>query len=911
MIEYVGVAAGAAKAVGPVVSGSRRALQRLRLFGTFEVAWLDLERAGLTAADVTDLEGFLDSRDSRALLSALSMTLLTPHSDTRRESLDAVEVHFLNLAQRHWANRGNGWYSQRAQIWQLLLRIYDDATPAGLALAAAAEEYEDFLRTPLGRAQGTAGLTRAHGRYIDRLADLSSSVERVVNAVAAANEVKGAIGEMPAPPIISYTTTPKAATFVDLYVRRTLMNKATKEPVEGLRLGERGAPYRAVVHGAPGAGKSTFVRNLRQELALDADGQAVLLVTIRTYFSTSQQQPLIEYLLDDLRAGFNLGLANEALRDLLTLGAAVVIFDGLDEITDINQRIEMVQRISTFASEFPAVSILVTSRSIGYDRAPLPSAVFETLELDEYSKTQSAEYVERWFSFIERPDLVDDFENEAVSVEDLKKNPLLLSLLCILYRERGSIPRRRRDIYAQCADLLFHKWDSHRHLRQPEELHANGDRIMQELARWVFNSQKAQNGLSESVIVHAIGNYLRDTVGVEEGEARRRASEFLEFCADRAWLLGTTGTERGERLFGFTHRTFFEYFAAEAITRMSIDPSSLASTLMEAHAKDETSVLPELLLQSIDQKMDRGASQTFQKVCERTNDEGLVVRLMEGVPLPSAIRKKGFERILQVWSNRGGISRESFRSFLSINLDARDQFIRDFLYANASSARSLFLAGWADLELNGDVARFETAWRSVVTELSASQVVSEGRISADAVSVWRWTTGGFEMPDIASHFLTVPSSSSRAVGLAWLAVEMEVAGGGSRTDIGQVLTYAVSFARNRRNVLTATSSDQFAEALLSRLQNVGTLNLEPTGDSGLGCYLYLTAILYESCWYDPGLIDSLLEQLSPIAQALWASRADAADQDGEATRVVSPLLSSLPTWLKDWAKGSRAFTAHS
>ncbi|MEJ1230500.1 MAG: hypothetical protein WDM88_07605 [Galbitalea sp.] len=185
-------------------------------------------------------------------------------------------------------------------------------------------------------------------------------------------------------------------------------------------------------------------------------------------------------------------------------------------------------------------SILVTSRSIGYERAPLPSTTFRTFVLDQYVPGQATEYVSRWFTFIDRQDLIVEFERESRTVADLKSNPLMLSLLCVLYRERGSIPRRRRDIYADCADLLFHTWDSHRHIDQPEELHANGDRIMQEIASWVYKSQAAQNGLPESVIQKSIGIYLRDVVGVEDGEARRRAGEFLEFCATRAWLLGAT-----------------------------------------------------------------------------------------------------------------------------------------------------------------------------------------------------------------------------------------------------------------------------------------------------------------------------------------------------------------------------------
>jgi hypothetical protein len=51
-------------------------------------------------------------------------------------------------------------------------------------------------------------------------------------------------------------------------------------------------------------------------------------------------------------------------------------------------------------------------------------------------------------------------------VPDLRANPLLLSLMCILYRGEGSLPRNRAEVYEQCANLLFHRWDARRHIHQ-------------------------------------------------------------------------------------------------------------------------------------------------------------------------------------------------------------------------------------------------------------------------------------------------------------------------------------------------------------------------------------------------------------------------------------------------------------
>lgn len=784
--------------------------------------------------------------------------------------------------------------------------MYDAATPAGKALADAAVEFEDFLRTPL--AQSAAGdPTSSSRRYIERLADLTANIARVADAMKAAETLRGSIADAPMPPIITFTTVGKPTPFSDLYVGRTLVEKGSGKKITSREIGIDGGPYRAVVHGTPGAGKSTFVQNLRRELAARQDGQPAFVLTARKYLPAFSHQTIAEYLIEGVRTSLNLSIGNQALHDMLTLGQAVVIFDGLDEITDIALRVEMVTRITSFATEFPTTSVLVTSRAIGYERAPLPADMFRTLVLDEYSADQAHEYIERWFSFAEREDLVDAFEHESGTVADLKSNPLMLSLLCILYRERGSIPRRRRDIYAQCADLLFHTWDSHRHIDQPEELHANGDRIMQEIARWVYNSSAAQNGLPQSIIEKTIGGFLRDNVGVESGEARRRSAEFLEFCATRAWLLGAVGSAHGERLFGFTHRTFFEYFTAEAESRTSGgDPVKTARVIVDAHTRDATSVLPELLLQAIDDRVDLGAPKTFNAVCDLTSDASLIIRLMDGVPLPAKAREHGFDRVMQIWEH--GVDYGSLESFLSLNMDARDQFIREFLTPGAGHRADAFLAAWATLDFRGGADKYSSVWADAVLSFAADFEPADDASYQDSIRVWRWWRLNALMPGSTRSIFVSTGIAGLCPGTLWLAIERQNLSGARGAGLEDYFSEVVARVRSPRFELAFDAAVAFGRVGHDGSGwKCGTYDHSPEGDV-LHALMLAVAITFEARDYriaDESFFDGLPSEV----RLLCERRIAAAGRDGMKAAAHTEQTKSLPRWLKEWSDGRRDFVS--
>lgn len=83
---------------------------------------------------------------------------------------------------------------------------------------------------------------------------------------------------------------------------------------------------------------------------------------------------------------------------LLLDGAALVIFDGLDELLDSSRRADVSSIIERFCTEYPLVKVLVTSRVVGYDQARLDDRQFTRFMIRGFDDDQVKAYVLKGFA---------------------------------------------------------------------------------------------------------------------------------------------------------------------------------------------------------------------------------------------------------------------------------------------------------------------------------------------------------------------------------------------------------------------------------------------------------------------------------------------------------------------------------
>ncbi len=720
--------------------GVRSAYRRARLSGTIDQSWLKLGALSgkdvlLSAAEVDDIHAFLESDSVKPILALLAVGTVLSDAE---EVVNGARVGFLNECKRwgikselKWAPKGDAIFDS---VVELFRGVLPDAKHSE-ELHEEIEAYSEFLATPL-RGQENEG---AHRAYVGRLLALTGDLETLRRTAQLSGELAESILAGDQEQIIGHAEVDNQVSFDDLYVSRDFIDVSSEATEDSGGLVSSGVPFRVLIMGSPGAGKSTFVKFLTAGLAnpqLRNPALPSVVIKCRDYAREGFSGSLVSFAAKQLTAEFQ-PVSDDALEALLLTGKISVIFDGLDEITDLPRRQDMVKRIHRLTAQFPSTSILVTTREVGYVNAPLNTKVFRSVRLQEFTYTQVEEYCHRWFKKNNKGHLVDHFLAESEAVSDLRSNPLLLSLLCILYRDSGAIPANRRGIYRECAQLLFHKWDAHRQIKQFEVMPDYTDRLMEEIARWIYTSSAAQAGLEEQVIIKTLSNYMVSDLGFLQSKAESTASEFLDFCAGRAWLLGVTGTSKhgGHRIFSFTHRTFYEFFAAEAFAREAENAGDMAGRLRKAYEKDSTSVLPELLIQSFDQTRTRGATNVFSSLCQDAAPPALLLRLMDGANLAPHARSKGFELIMRDWKLT--LDAELFTALLQISGPARDHFQDEYLRpASGSLARRKFLYGWSSLQLSGSGNRFTGIWAPIIEEMLEAYADELASLSDPVIVNW-------------------------------------------------------------------------------------------------------------------------------------------------------------------------------
>ncbi|GAB4400747.1 MAG: hypothetical protein OHK0052_24290 [Anaerolineales bacterium] len=366
-------------------------------------------------------------------------------------------------------------------------------------------------------------------------------------------------------------------------------NESDVEPLPALEAIRYTA--RAVLLGDPGAGKSTFVRNLigLQAAALlnqcaPLPGFALnllpILIVLRDLI-----QPLANLRLEGLAADEQKRRLLQVVHNHIALpcalqalqsGEVLLVLDGLDEVPP-DLRLLVRRTAGALLSEYRLARLLITSRVRSYTgEAVFPN--LQTFTLRPFDKPKIKDFVRAWYNLqarlrdipvAESAKRADDLARAATSSDllPIASNPMMLTSMAIVHQEQVGLPKERVRLYKLVVDVLLRRWQKYKlgetGLTANSQLLAflKDDRrllaAVEHLAYAAHQTGQGQQRAAELSRPAALAlleqrDYLNDP-GL--------AGAFLDYIDQRSGLMQGVGGVYKSEGYVFPHRTFQEYLA--------------------------------------------------------------------------------------------------------------------------------------------------------------------------------------------------------------------------------------------------------------------------------------------------------------------------------------------------------------
>lgn len=321
-----------------------------------------------------------------------------------------------------------------------------------------------------------------------------------------------------------------------------------------------------MVLGEAGSGKSTFLRMIGLEALKREKGKykyECIPVFIELKHLGAEKFPNLE---KNITNEFSIcGFPEPELftSELLKKGKLLILLDGLDEVPERNLNRLLIE-IKNFTDRYNRNRFVASCRTA----AKYSSFInFTDFVIPPFSNAAIETFINKWFcqeldiqagTAQKCWELLQEQDNSAA--RELAQNPLMLTLLCLVYETSQNFPNNRASLYEDALNVFLKDWLVQKRVeRDPiyKDLDTALDKTMlSEIAYEGFT----QEGIyfDKYQLVNKIENFFQGNIRCPENLKKMPGEKVLRAIEVQQGVL----VERSQNLYAFSHLTFQEYLTA-------------------------------------------------------------------------------------------------------------------------------------------------------------------------------------------------------------------------------------------------------------------------------------------------------------------------------------------------------------
>ncbi|NEU71569.1 NACHT domain-containing NTPase, partial [Hassallia byssoidea VB512170] len=342
---------------------------------------------------------------------------------------------------------------------------------------------------------------------------------------------------------------------------RPNLRKVSEPRVPGLKAVEEHP--KLMVLGKPGAGKTTFLKHIALQCINGnfEKNRVPLFVTLKSFTKNNNSADLFKYLTQQLIPQF---IDSQVIEQLLKEGKLLILFDGLDEVQDPDKQVSEV--LESFTRQYYKNKFVITCRIAAREY------IFENftdVEIADFNDEQIETFANKWFTAKNDASKAQGFISQLEinkPIKEIATNPLLLTLLCLVFEQKGIFPQNRADLYEEGLDILLDKWDTTRGVERDQLPYKNLSRKQRKDLLIQIAYPKFEDGKyffkPEDVDKYIIKYY--ESLNIKDDIETKKILQSIE--AQHGLLV-----ERAHDIYSFSHLTYHEYFTARKIKEAGDD----------------------------------------------------------------------------------------------------------------------------------------------------------------------------------------------------------------------------------------------------------------------------------------------------------------------------------------------------